>query len=46
MGLYAARQTFYIDVDGTLMHIDKKVAVRTAGRDLVARLDELGVQRR
>jgi hypothetical protein len=46
LGLYAARQTFYVGVDGRILHVDKSVVVKTAGSDLVARLEELGVQRR
>lgn len=44
-GLYAARHTFYIGVDGKILYIDRKVTPRTAGADLVARLDQLGIPR-
>ena len=37
------RWTFYIGKDGKLLHIDKKVDVRSHGADIVAKLKELGV---
>ena len=40
---YAARWTFYIDRDGKVAHIDKKVNPLTAGEDIAARLHLLGV---
>jgi len=40
-GLFAARHTFYIGVDGKLLHVDRHVSPRTAGDDLVARLETL-----
>ncbi len=46
IGLYAARQTFYIGADGKLLHVDDKVKAASAGDDLAARLGELGVPRR
>lgn len=42
----AYRWTFYIGVDGRIAAIDKKVSAATAGKDLVARLAELGVARK
>jgi len=45
-GLYAARQTFYIGTDGTVLLGDDQVKARRAGEDLAARLEELGVPRR
>lgn len=45
MGLYAARNTFYIDTDGKILFIDTKVNPRTAGADVAARLEQLGVAR-
>ncbi len=45
MGLYAARHTFYIGVDGTILLIDRDVKPKTAGRDLVAHLEALGIPR-
>ena len=40
------RWTFYIGPDGKILAIDKKVKSRTHGRDVAARLDELGVAKR
>ena len=37
----ASRNTFYIGADGKILFIDRKVNVRTAGEDLVAKLEEL-----
>jgi peroxiredoxin Q/BCP len=39
----ANRWTFYIGKDGKILLIDRKVNARTAGQDLAAKLDELGV---
>ena len=39
---YAARWTFYIDRDGRIAYIDKKVKPLTAGADSAARLEALG----
>lgn len=38
----ANRWTFYIDTDGTILKIDKDTNPATAGRDLVANMEELG----
>jgi peroxiredoxin Q/BCP len=43
MGLYAARHTIYIGVDGTVLYVDSKVNTKTAGEDMAARLEQLGV---
>jgi peroxiredoxin Q/BCP len=45
-GLYAKRWTFYIDADGILRAIDKKVDPETAGADMVRTLGELGFPKR
>ncbi len=42
----ASRWTFYIGVDGKIVHIDKSVKVASAGQDVAAKLGELGVTRR
>lgn len=42
-GLFAARHTFYIGADGAILFIDTKVKPASAGDDLVARLEALGV---
>ena len=41
---YASRWTFYIDADGRIAHIDKKVKALTAGSDIALRLERLGVR--
>jgi peroxiredoxin Q/BCP len=45
-GTFAARHTFYIGADGKILHIDREVKVGSAGADIAARLEELGVPRR
>ena len=45
-GLFAARQTIYIGADGKILYLDDDVKVATAGNDLAARLEALGVKRR
>jgi peroxiredoxin Q/BCP len=45
-GQYAQRWTFYIGSDGRILDIDKKVSPSGHGKDLVARLAQLGVPRR
>ena len=40
---WASRWTFYIGKDGRILYIDKDVRTSTAGRDIAARLSELGV---
>lgn len=40
------RWTYYIGVDGRLLHIDKDVSASTAGRDIAATLARLKVARR
>jgi len=42
----AKRWTFYIGPDGKILAIDKDVKVDSAGKDVAARLAELGVPRR
>ena len=41
-GLYARRWTFYIDDAGLIREIDKDVAPRTAGADILRKLEALG----
>ncbi len=43
LGTFAARWTFYIDADGKLAYIDKKVSAISAGADVARRLELLGV---
>jgi peroxiredoxin Q/BCP len=38
------RWTFYIDSDGTILHIDKQVKPASAGADVAARLAELDLE--
>jgi thioredoxin-dependent peroxiredoxin len=42
----ASRWTFYIGIDGRIVHIEKSVKVSTAGADVAARLAALGIARR
>ena len=42
----ASRWTFYIGLDGRILHIDKSVKVSTAGADVAAQLAALGVAKR
>ena len=42
----AARWTFYIGPDGRIRDIDMKVSPRTAGEDVVKKLEELKVPKR
>jgi peroxiredoxin Q/BCP len=42
----ARRWTFYIGKDGRILFVDKDVKVDTAGRDVAAKLAELGVPKR
>jgi peroxiredoxin Q/BCP len=39
------RWTFYIGLDGRLLDIDRKVNASTAGADIAARLEALGIAR-
>jgi peroxiredoxin Q/BCP len=43
---FAARWTFYIGVDGRLLFVDKLVSPTNHGRNVVAKLAELGIPRR
>ena len=43
---YAARVTFFIDLDGIVRGIDHSVNPTTAGADVARRLEELGFPRR
>jgi len=43
---YATRWTFYIGKDGRILAIEKKVSTATAGRDMAAKLAELGIPKR
>jgi peroxiredoxin Q/BCP len=42
---FASRWTFYIGPDGKILDIDKKVSVRTAGADVIAKLEALAVKK-
>ena len=42
----ASRWTFYIGVDGKIIHIDKSVKVSSAGQDIATKLGELSVAKR
>jgi peroxiredoxin Q/BCP len=41
----ASRWTFYIDADGAILFVDRSVKAATAGGDIAARLEALGVRR-
>ncbi len=42
----ANRWTFYIGVDGKILHIDKSVKVASAGPDVAAHLAELQIEKK
>ncbi len=42
---YASRWTYYIDHDGKIAFVDKRVKPLTAGADIATRLDKLDVPR-
>ena len=42
----ATRWTFYIGADGTILDIDRQVTPSTHGRDVTAKLAELGIKKR
>jgi peroxiredoxin Q/BCP len=43
---YPSRWTFYIGIDGRILHIDKRVSPASHGQAIAARLAELGIARR
>jgi thioredoxin-dependent peroxiredoxin len=43
---YAKRWTFYIDPQGKIAYVDKDVNALSAGKDIAARLEALGVAKR
>jgi AhpC/TSA family len=43
---FASRWTFYIGIDGRILHIDKQVSPARQGKMIAAKLAELGVPRR
>lgn len=45
-GLFPRRWTYYIGVDGTILHIDKDVKTSSAGADMVARLEALEISKK
>ena len=42
----ASRWTFYVGIDGRLLDIDRQVTASVHGRDIVAKLTQLGIPRR
>jgi peroxiredoxin Q/BCP len=42
----ASRWTFYIGIDGKILHIDKSVKVASAGQDIADTLARLGITKR
>lgn len=43
---FASRWTFYIGTDGRILYIDKKVSPVAHGKNVAAKLAELGVSKR
>jgi peroxiredoxin Q/BCP len=43
---FAQRWTFYVGIDGRILHIERNVSPATAGQDIVTKLGELGIARR
>ena len=43
---YCARHTIYIGADGKVLYVDREVKPSSAGPDVAARLEALGVSRR
>ncbi|WP_446830677.1 peroxiredoxin [Candidatus Foliamicus sp.] len=43
---FAKRETFYIGADGRILAVDRKVNADTAAEDIVAMLEQLGVEKR
>jgi len=46
VGGYAKRHTIYIGADGKILHIERDVSPRSAGADVAARLEALGVPKK
>lgn len=42
----ANRWTFYVGIDGKILHIEKSVKVSTAGPDVAAKLGDLSIPKR
>ena len=42
---FANRWTFYVDKDGVVRHIDKKVNVQSHGKDVAAKAKDLGFEK-
>jgi len=45
LGMFTARQTFYIGRDGTILFVDEDVDPGTAGETVAGKLAELGIER-
>jgi peroxiredoxin Q/BCP len=43
---FAKRWTYYIDPNGKIAFIDKAVKPATSGQDVIAKMEELGVQKK
>ena len=43
---FASRWTFYIGIDGKVLHVDKQVSPASQGKRIAAKLAELGIPRR
>lgn len=42
---WASRVTIYVGKDGKIAHIEKKVDIRNAGKQVAEKLAELGIER-
>ena len=45
-GRWSNRVTIYVDKEGKVAHIEKKVDIRNAGQQLVKKLEELGFEKK
>ncbi len=43
---FPSRTTFFIGADGHILHIDRSVRPLSHGRDIVEKLEQLGIRRR
>jgi peroxiredoxin Q/BCP len=43
---YAMRHTIYIGSDGKILYVDREVSPATAGKDVAARLEALGIEKK
>ena len=43
---YPHRWTYYVGPDGKILYVDKEVKTKSAGADIAARLEALGVKKK